>query len=210
MTKGAAESKGRKRRIEIVAVDPDHEECMVQAMAVYKTVLGICNVSSNDSSDADKDNNKYVSLSVWRRKIQDDNGLLLLALDMENHNSNCNKTNTGHGAGDTNPKERNGLPVGFCFTHRRKHPECIQDCFHIWLAGVSESHRQCGIWSDMLERTTTIATERGFRYLSIATFPSRFSAMYTYLIQHGFTETDRDESTGKVRLIKSIDAEEQT
>jgi len=72
--------------------------------------------------------------------------------------------------------------VGYLFCYER---EPNLNSLHCWMAGVSEEYRRQGILKKLMLKLTKLLKEKGFKALTINTWPEKFPAMYAYLTKHG-------------------------
>jgi len=74
--------------------------------------------------------------------------------------------------------------------------------FHIWNVGVLESYRGQGVWKKIYETIHQYATKNGFSQLTLNTFKSKFSSMYSFCLKQGFVEYKIED--GKSFFTKHI------
>ncbi len=86
--------------------------------------------------------------------------------------------------------------AGYAICYREDH------IFHIWNVGVLESYRGQGVWKKIYETICQYATEKGCDRLTLNTFKSKFSGMYSFCLKSGFVEYKIED--GKSYFIKHI------
>ncbi len=74
--------------------------------------------------------------------------------------------------------------------------------FHIWNVGVLEDFRGMGMWKKMYERILDYAVKSGSDLLTLNTYKSKFSGMYSFCQKNGFVEYKIED--GKSYFIKHI------
>ncbi|ETN42856.1 uncharacterized protein HMPREF1541_02014 [Cyphellophora europaea CBS 101466] len=94
-------------------------------------------------------------------------------------------------------------PVGFIFAHPKQHGGDSQPALHIWLAGVLPASRGSGTFHGLMTRVERHAREKDVKTLSVATFPAKFSRMYSILRGTGWSG-EKDLGGGKVLLTKAL------
>lgn len=96
----------------------------------------------------------------------------------------------------------NNKLVGYLFCYER---EPSSNSLHCWMAGVSEMYRRQGILKKLMLKLTKILREKGFKIITINTWPEKFPAMYAYLTKHGYEKYREEEKEweGK-RTLKSF------
>lgn len=95
------------------------------------------------------------------------------------------------------------IPYGFLFVYPRNHAQPLSsgatESLHIWMAGVSPSHRRTGA----LQRMTEALFSKYTGVATVCTIPSRFPDMWAWLIKRGWT-VERDLEDGKILLSKRV------
>lgn len=80
---------------------------------------------------------------------------------------------------------KSGNAVAFLFVHPRYNAHFEVTALHVWLAGVTCSHRRCGLLSLMMESCRSHARSN-FTILTISTVPEKFPVMKNYLDSSGW------------------------
>ena len=92
--------------------------------------------------------------------------------------------------------KQDGQMAGYAICYREDR------IFHIWNVGVLESYRGQGVWKKIYETICQYAAEKGFERLTLNTFKSKFSGMYSFCQKHGFVEYKIED--GKSYFTKHI------
>lgn len=92
--------------------------------------------------------------------------------------------------------KQDGQMAGYALCYREDH------IFHIWNVGVLEDFRGLGIWKKMYETISQYAVKNGCNQLTLNTYKSKYSSMYSFCQKHGFVEYKIED--GKSYFIKHI------
>ena len=78
--------------------------------------------------------------------------------------------------------KKDGHLAGYVICYRE------DQIFHIWNVGVLEDFRGLGIWKKMYGSILDYAIKSGCDQLTLNTYKSKFSSMYSFCQKHGFVE----------------------
>lgn len=92
--------------------------------------------------------------------------------------------------------KQDGHMAGYAICYREGH------VFHIWNVGVLESYRGQGVWKKIYETIYQYATKNGCNQLTLNTYKSKFSGMYSFCQKNGFVEYKIED--GKSYFVKHI------
>ncbi|KAI9067933.1 hypothetical protein FKP32DRAFT_1549029, partial [Trametes sanguinea] len=119
---------------------------------------------------------KYGSLDHWRSRLSDPSSFILYL----------------------SPTSEPARPVAFTFVILREYDPPIREHttgLQIWIAGASPDWRNSGCLTRMVHELDDTPM------LTICIFPSRFEAMWNWLLRRGW-EVERDLGGGKVMLSR--------
>ena len=94
----------------------------------------------------------------------------------------------------TTKKDRHMAGYAICYREDR--------IFHIWNVGVLESYRGQGVWKKIYERILDYAVKAGCDQLTLNTYKSKYSSMYSFCLKQRFVEYKIED--GKSYFIKHI------
>ena len=91
--------------------------------------------------------------------------------------------------------------AGYLFCYEK---DSRQKVIHCWLAGTAEKYRRQGVFKRLMMELTRILKKRGYKGLTINTYPEKFPAMYAYLTKHGFRKYKEKKKDWQGREISKL------
>lgn len=73
--------------------------------------------------------------------------------------------------------------AGYVFAYERQ-PKTKN--IHCWMAGVKKEFRRRGVLKKLMAQLTKVARKKGYKRLTINTYPKRFPHMFNFLTTHGY------------------------
>lgn len=88
--------------------------------------------------------------------------------------------------------------VGFIFGYEK---EPGKETFHCWMGGVAEKYRQRGILKKLVRGLMKLLRQKGYKTLTLNTYPEKFPAMFAYLNKYNYEFCREEEADWDGRKV---------